>query len=87
MSPVIIGLLLASPMAALTASSALGYATRRLGLLLTPEERVPPDVVRRANELASTLRSSEPPSRLWKELLIESTFSMQHREMLPDVAP
>jgi membrane glycosyltransferase len=87
MSPVIVGLLLASPMAALTASAALGHATRRLGLLLTPEERVPPDVVRRANELASTLRSSEPASRLWKELLIDSTFSMQHREMLPEAAP
>jgi membrane glycosyltransferase len=87
MSPVILGLLLASPMAALTASSALGHATRRLGLLLTPEERAPPDLVRRANELASTLRSSEPRSRLWEELLLGSTFSMQHREMLPEMAP
>jgi membrane glycosyltransferase len=87
MSPVILGLLLASPMAALTASSALGHATRRLGLLLTPEERHPPDIVRQANELASTLRSSEPRSRLWEELLLGSTFSMQHREMLPEAAP
>ena len=52
----------------------------------TPEEGVPPDVVRRVNELASSLRSSEPRSRLWDELLIGSTFSMQHREMLPEVA-
>jgi membrane glycosyltransferase len=85
MSPVIIGLLLASPMAALSASAALGHATRSLGLLVTPEEVIPPDVVRRANELTSMLPSFER-SWLWQELLIGPTLSTRHREMLPETS-
>lgn len=86
MSPVIIGLLLASIMAALTASSAIGISARRLGLLVTPDELKPPDVVRRANELAIALHPVER-SRLWEELLIGPTLSERHREMLPQPAP
>ncbi len=87
MSPVVLGLLLASPMAALTSSSSFGEATRRLGLLLIPEERHSPDVVRRANELASTSGSDSSRTRLWEELLSESAFSRKHRAMLPEAAP
>ena len=53
MSPVVIGLLLAIPVASMTARSRIGRSLRRLGLLLTPEERAPPAVLIRANELAA----------------------------------
>jgi membrane glycosyltransferase len=65
---------------------AVGISARRLGLLVTPEELIPPDVVRRANELATGLHPVEPRSRLWEELLIGPTLSKRHREMLPQAA-
>jgi membrane glycosyltransferase len=49
MSPVIAGLLLAIPLAALTARP--DRRLRALGLLTTPEERDPPEIVARANRL------------------------------------
>ena len=48
MLPVLIGLALAVPLVALTASRAAGLAFRRAGLLLIPEEQNPPEVLRRA---------------------------------------
>jgi membrane glycosyltransferase len=51
MLPVILGLVLAIPLAAFTADERIGRAMRRLRLLLAPEERDPPTVLRRANEL------------------------------------
>jgi len=56
MAPVTVGLLLAAPLAALTSRHDVGVALKRIRLLLTPEERNPPEVLRRANELADTLR-------------------------------
>jgi membrane glycosyltransferase len=53
MSPVVLGLILAIPVASMTAQSSIGRGLRRLGLLLTPEERDPPAVLTRANELAA----------------------------------
>jgi membrane glycosyltransferase len=53
MSPVVAGLILAVPVAALTAHPSVGRGLRRAGLLLTPEERMPPAVLTRANELAA----------------------------------
>jgi len=53
MSPVVIGLILAIPVASFTSQSSVGRGLRRLGLLLTPEERVAPPVLVRANELAA----------------------------------
>jgi membrane glycosyltransferase len=52
MSPVVLGLVLALPMSAVTGWPALGKAVYRLRLLATPEEIEPPAVLRRANELA-----------------------------------
>jgi membrane glycosyltransferase len=51
MSPIIIGLLLAIPLSAVTARQELGRMVRRWGLLLTPEEITPPTVLQRASEL------------------------------------
>ena len=51
MSPVVLGLGLAIPLAALTGLRGLGLALRRAGLLLIPEERQPPAVLARAHAL------------------------------------
>jgi len=53
MSPVLAGLILSIPVAAFTSSPAVGRTLRAAGLLLTPEERAPPAVLERANELAA----------------------------------
>jgi membrane glycosyltransferase len=52
MSPVVVGLVLAIPVAALTGRPTVGRLLRRVGLLLTPEETSPPAVLLRANALA-----------------------------------
>ena len=85
MSPVILGLLLAVPLAMLTSSAAVGKAMRSLGLLVIPEEDNPPLVVTRSDELASTFKPSvKQESSLWRQLLADPTFSTRHREMLPE---
>ena len=85
MSPVILGLLLAVPLAMLTSSATVGKAMRSLGLLVIPEEENPPLVVTRSDELASTFKPSvEQEFSLWRELLTDPTFSTRHREMLPE---
>jgi membrane glycosyltransferase len=63
LAPVVVGLLLAIPVSALTGQQALGRAIRRLGLLLTPEETAPPGVLQRANALTAEL-ANEPPQVL-----------------------
>lgn len=61
MTPVTVGLLLAIPLAALTAISDIGVRLRRLGLLIVPEERSPPRVLQRANELTKRLARGDAP--------------------------
>jgi len=46
--PILLSLLLAPPLASLTAQAELGAIARRLGFLVTPEELTPCDVLRRA---------------------------------------
>jgi len=53
MSPVLVGLILAMPVVAATSRAAVGRRMRSVGLLLTPEERTPPAVLIRANELVA----------------------------------
>jgi membrane glycosyltransferase len=55
LSPVVIGLLLSIPVSAAVGRQNLGQAARRFGLLVTPEETVPPAVLQRANELSHEL--------------------------------
>ncbi len=86
MSPVILGLLLTVPLATVTSSGVLGRAARRLGLLVTPEERTPPSIISRSNELTAGANSPEGTYRLWRELLTDPQFSTIHREMLPEPA-
>jgi membrane glycosyltransferase len=80
MTPVIVGLVLAIPLAAVTADPAFGRFLRRLGLLTTPEERAPPDVLRRGNALARV--SAESPAPIVR-LLRDPQLMSAHRAMLP----
>ena len=61
MTPVTIGLLLAMPLAALTAREDIGARLRAAGLLVVPEERSPPHVLQRANELSGKLARDDAP--------------------------
>ena len=84
MSPVVLGLALAIPMAALTAAIAPGKALRRLGLLHTPEEARPPSVLAQADSLYRQLKEAEQVgdnalTRLSRDTLLAEA----HRRMLP----
>ena len=80
MLPVVIGLALAIPLVALTASRAAGLALARIGLLRIPEEPSPPAVLARARSLATTLAATEIGiGTLFRDpALIDA-----HRRMLP----
>jgi membrane glycosyltransferase len=85
MTPVIAGLLLAIPLAALSASSSAAQALRGLGLLTIPEERNVPPIVARANELTdnSAFRNKEDAIG---RLCENSELRIAHRTMI-SVAP
>lgn len=51
MTPVVVGLVLAIPTVAFTASERIGAALRRMGLLLIPEESTPPPILSRVHEI------------------------------------
>lgn len=82
MTPVIAGLLLAIPLAGLTANAHLGRGLRRLGLLLVPEERTPPPILSRANELAVRIERSLPALDAIARLSSSGTFADAHRAMI-----
>ncbi|HVC60256.1 MAG TPA: glucans biosynthesis glucosyltransferase MdoH [Acetobacteraceae bacterium] len=87
MMPVVLGLALAIPLAALTARRGAGMAARRLGLLCTPEETHPPDILARANRLARDMPAT--PGAAWgiARLLSDSVLLSAHRRMLPRPVP
>jgi membrane glycosyltransferase len=84
MSPVTIGLLLAMPLAALTARSRAGIRLRKLHLLLIPEERQPPQVLVRANELAA---AHPDESAQVGTLLRSARLRQAHADMLTPLPP
>ena len=59
MSPVVIGLVLAIPISALSARRSTGRVSRRLGLFRTPEETAPPPVLLEAAPEAAPLPAVE----------------------------
>jgi membrane glycosyltransferase len=84
MTPVIVGLLFAVPLAALTARSGAGQALRRLGLLAIPEERDPPPILERARELTASLCAVErQPGEVLAAFLDSPDLVELHRRMLP----
>ena len=86
MSPVVLGLALAIPLAAVTARRDVGLAMRQLGLLRIPEEMRPPDVladVRQAMLAEGAIREGSGVMRL----LHDPTLLAAHRSMLPPALP
>lgn len=86
MSPVVLGLALAIPLAAVTARRDVGLAMRRLGLLRIPEEMRPPDVlanVRQAMLAEGAIREGSGVMRL----LHDPALLAAHRSMLPPALP
>jgi len=81
MTPVIVGLVLAIPLAHWTASPGAGRMLRRLGLLNTPEETHPPEILTRANALAAEAAPHE--ARGLARLLADAELLEAHRAMLP----
>ena len=71
MTPVTVGLSLAVPLAALTSCDDLGLALRKVKLLMTPEEREPPKILARANELSANLQNNSPS--------VEELLQQNHR--------
>ncbi|SFQ28932.1 membrane glycosyltransferase [Bradyrhizobium sp. Ghvi] len=75
MSPVIVGLLFAVPIGALTARPASGK------LFATPEDREPPEVLRRANELSARAEVGTKPALV--ELREDAALLAFHLAQLP----
>jgi membrane glycosyltransferase len=82
MTPVVLGLVLAIPLAAITGQRRVGWALRRIGLLCTPEETAPPGVVARATELARQL-GHDADSDVLARLLDDPNLLGVHVAMLP----
>jgi len=82
MTPVILGLILAVPLAQWTANSATGRTLRRMKLLLTPEESRPPEILQRANALAAEFSGDGRRSAL-ERLFADPALLAAHRAMLP----
>ena len=82
MTPVLAGLLLAIPLAALTANARLGRRLQRLGLLLVPEERHPPAILRRAAAIASVNEDALPTMDAVSRLCTDEKLLAAHRSMI-----
>jgi membrane glycosyltransferase len=88
MSPTIVGLLLAIPLSWLSGQLGAGLALKRVGLLLTPEERRPPSIATRANELQArnaALDFDDTDALL--ALYQDPALREQHEAMLPPAQP
>jgi membrane glycosyltransferase len=84
MSPIVLGLVLAIPVSAVTGWPALGKAVRRLGLLVTPEEIELPAILRRANELACEWATTRPHvTDILARLASDAQLRALHALMLP----
>ncbi|GAC1478369.1 MAG: glucans biosynthesis glucosyltransferase MdoH [Acetobacteraceae bacterium] len=81
MTPVVLGLALAIPLAGFTARRAAGDAFRAVGLLGTPEERHPPPALAQVERLQQDYagRVDEP----LRQLLTDRTLLAAHLAMLP----
>jgi membrane glycosyltransferase len=82
MLPVVLGLALAIPLAAVTGRRDIGLVLRRSGLLRTPEEVRPPTVLARAVSLFAAQGPVEAVPGI-KRLLDDLALLQAHREMLP----
>jgi membrane glycosyltransferase len=83
MSPTILGLVLAIFMSWATAQLSFGIFLRRGGLLVTPEEKSKPPVVRRANKLAKEFAHLDESTDGLRSLYEEPEFRAMHKDFLP----
>jgi membrane glycosyltransferase len=84
LAPVVLGLVLAIPLSAITGWQELGKAVRRLGLLATPEEIEPPAVLRRTNELTCERATTRPQlTEVLTRLASDAQLRALHATMLP----
>jgi membrane glycosyltransferase len=84
MAPVVLGLVLAIPVSAITGWQSVGMAVRRLGLLWTPEEIDPPAVVQRTNELSGEWAAACPHiPEVFARLACDASLCALHATMLP----
>jgi membrane glycosyltransferase len=84
LSPVVLGLVLAIPVSAVTGWQGLGKIVRKLGLLATPEEIEPPAVIRRANELTGEWATTRPQMPdVFVRLASDAQLRALHAAMLP----
>ncbi len=81
MLPVVLGLGLAVPLAAWTAQRGGAAALARLGLLLTPEDRTPPPVLREVAAAQSAY--AEAPDDAVRAMLADPVLLAAHLAMLP----
>jgi membrane glycosyltransferase len=81
MSPVVLGLVLAIPLAMLSAEPSIGRAWRELGLLATPEEREAPSILMRANALSAGADGAGDVEACAR-LLGDTSLIEAHRAML-----
>ena len=81
MTPVILGLLLAVPLAAITSRPGAGTALRSAGLLLTPEESHSPNILVRANSLAERLEPRDAVTAI-QRLTEDDRLADAHLAML-----
>jgi membrane glycosyltransferase len=84
MSPVILGLMLAIPLAGLTAGDRLGQALRGIGLLAVPEERDPPPVLARANALVPEFERELPDAPALARLGCDPELAAAHEAMIAE---
>ncbi len=87
MTPVLVGLVLAIPLAAFTARRGAGQALRRVGLLRIPEEVRPPDVLAAANRLMREMATEHASAHGMLRLLEDPPLMEAHRRMLPKKSP
>jgi membrane glycosyltransferase len=85
MSPTIAGLILAIPLSWASGQLWLGLGMRRIGLLRTPEETSPPEVVKRANALAGELgRSGHDHEDALVAIHSDAALRAIHESFLPE---
>ncbi|KQU04897.1 glucosyltransferase [Methylobacterium sp. Leaf469] len=88
MSPTILGLVLAIPISWASGQLAWGLALKRLGLLMTPEERDPPAIATQAGRLAArNAAQGLDDADALRALHAEPAFAEAHAAMLPQAAP
>ena len=86
MSPVVLGLALAIPLAAWTARQRAGQALRRAGLLQIPEEHNPPPILARTMALRRDWEALAPEGEAVERLRGDPALLAAHRAMLPRAA-